>query len=87
MTKTALNILFFLLIAVIPNVLSAQNPKINATQISHLSNTADEYLGQDSFGFSYQISNNVFRKFKGSEVFEYKNVSLGRITKTTYRIR
>ncbi|WP_035645626.1 hypothetical protein [Flavobacterium sp. ASV13] len=82
MTKTAINILFFLLIAVIPTVLSAQNPKINATQISHLNNTADEYLGQDSFGFSYQISNNVFSKFKGSEVFEYKNVSLGRITKT-----
>lgn len=82
MTKTAINILFFLLIAVIPTVLSAQNPKINATQISHLSNTADEYLGQDSFGFSYQISNNIFSKFKGNEVFEYKNVSLGRITKT-----
>ncbi|WP_426486547.1 hypothetical protein [Flavobacterium sp. 2] len=82
MTKTAINILFFLLIAVIPTVLSGQNSKINATQISHLSNTADEYLGQDSFGFNYQISNNVFSKFKESEVFEYKNVSLGRITKT-----
>ncbi|MRX66630.1 hypothetical protein SAMN06265349_102536 [Flavobacterium resistens] len=82
MTKTAINILFFLLIAAFPTLLSAQNPKINAIQISHANNTADEYLGQDSFGFNYQISNNVFSKFKGSEVFEYKNVSLGRITKT-----
>ncbi|WPO80557.1 hypothetical protein [Flavobacterium sp. KACC 22761] len=82
MTKTAINILFFFLIAVSPILLSAQNSKINAVQISHANYTADDYLGKDSFGFSYQISNNVFTKFKGNEVFEYKNVSLGRITKT-----
>ena len=41
----------------------------------------DEFLGYDSFGYSYQIRNNVFSKTKGTEVFEYKNVSLGNITK------
>ncbi len=41
----------------------------------------DEFLGYDSFGYSYQIKNNVFSKTKGTEVFEYKNVSLGNITK------
>ncbi|KAF2334371.1 hypothetical protein [Flavobacterium daemonense] len=82
MTKAAINILFFLLIAVIPTSFSAQNSKINAVKISQTTNVADEYLGQDSFGFNYQITNNVFSKFKGNEVFEYKNVSLGRITKS-----
>jgi hypothetical protein len=61
--------------------LYSQNQKIDATSVSHFTKDFDTFLGYDSFGFSYQIKNNVFSKFKGNEVFEYKNVSLGKISK------
>jgi hypothetical protein len=81
MSKTAFKFFFFLFIASTFSVLFAQNTKINPTSISHFAIDVDEFLGYDSFGFSYQIKNNVFSKIKGKEVFEYKNVSLGNITK------
>ncbi|TDW49751.1 hypothetical protein EV144_102174 [Flavobacterium sp. 270] len=59
----------------------SQNKKINATTISRIAIDADEFLGYDSFGYSYQIKNNVFSKMKGNESWEYKNISLGRIAK------
>ena len=59
----------------------SQNKKINATTISRIVIDTDEFLGYDSFGYSYQIKNNVFSKTKGNESWEYKNISLGRIAK------
>ncbi|WKL47171.1 hypothetical protein Q1W71_19680 [Flavobacterium pectinovorum] len=73
-------ILFLLFIGCTVSVFS-QNQKLNATSISHFKLDADEFIGYDSFGFSYQIKNNVFSKVKGNEIFEYKSVSLGNITK------
>ncbi|SHF89498.1 hypothetical protein SAMN05443663_101443 [Flavobacterium defluvii] len=58
-----------------------QSQKINASLVSKFKIAADEFIGYDSFGYSYQIKNNVFSKVKGNEIFEYKNVSLGNITK------
>ena len=81
MSKTVQKFLFLLFIVCSFSAVFSQNQKINATLVSHLSNTSDAFLGYDSFGFSYQIKNNVFSKFKANEVFEYKNVSLGKITK------
>jgi hypothetical protein len=81
MRKTVQKLLFFLFIFCTANAISAQDSGINPTIISHYKNDADEFLGYDSFGYSYQIKNNVFSKTKGNEVFEYKNVSLGNITK------
>lgn len=82
MNKAALKFLLFLLFTVPSfSVLYAQNPAIPATLISDLKLNVDEFLGYDSFGYSYQIKNNVFSKIKGKEIFEYKNVSLGKITK------
>jgi hypothetical protein len=63
------------------SIASAQNQKINTSLISTFTADIDDFLGYDSFGFSYHIKNNIFRKTKGTEVFEYKNVSLGNITK------
>ncbi|WP_343587868.1 hypothetical protein [Flavobacterium sp.] len=74
-------ILFSILLFCTFQALSAQDLKINPTLISQYKNTSDEFLGYDSFGYSYQITNNVFSKIKGKEIFEYKNVSLGKITK------
>lgn len=81
MKKTACKILLLLLFDCFISVVSAQNKKINILSASHFTIDADEFSGYDSFGYSYQIKNNVFSKIKENEVFEYKNVSLGKITK------
>ena len=81
MNKTVRKILLLLFIACSFSAVSAQNQKISTTLISQFNTDIDDFLGYDSFGFSYHIKNNVFRKTKGDEVFEYKNVSLGNITK------
>ncbi|OAZ04094.1 hypothetical protein [Flavobacterium succinicans] len=39
------------------------------------------FLAYDAFAYVYTIENNVFKKSKGSENWEYKNVTLGKITK------
>lgn len=81
MNKTVRKILILLFIACSFSAVSAQNQKIKASLISSFTADVDDFLGYDSFGFSYHIKNNVFKKFKGNEIFEYKNVSLGNITK------
>jgi hypothetical protein len=81
MNKTVRKILILFFIACSFSAVSAQNQKINATLISQINIEIDDFLGYDSFGFSYHIKNNIFRKTKENETFEYKNVSLGNITK------
>lgn len=81
MYKTVQKFLFYIFLLCTINALSAQNSGINATLVSHYKNNSDDFLGFDAFGYSYQIKNNVFSKSKATELFEYKNVSLGKITK------
>jgi hypothetical protein len=81
MSKTAHIFLFFLFIACSFSGVFSQNQKTKATSVSHFPIDADDFSGYDSFGYSYQIKNNVFSKTKDKERFEYKNVSLGKITK------
>ncbi|WP_029271826.1 hypothetical protein [Flavobacterium sp. KJJ] len=81
MTKKALKLLLLFFIAGSFSGAFAQNSKINPKPISHFEINVDTFLGYDSFGYSYQIKNNVFSKIREKEVFEYKNVSLGNITK------
>lgn len=81
MNKTVQKILILLFTACSFTAISAQNQKITATLISQFNTDLDDFLGYDSFGFSYHIKNNVFRKTKNNETFEYKNVSLGNISK------
>ncbi|MDX6181367.1 hypothetical protein SGQ44_04345 [Flavobacterium sp. Fl-77] len=61
------------------SIVVAQN--LTPTSFSQLAFNGEEFLGYDSFGYYYQIKNNVFSKIKETEIFEYKNVSLGKITK------
>ncbi|MDR7208225.1 hypothetical protein [Flavobacterium piscis] len=81
MSKTVHKILILIFIACSFSTVASQNLKIKPIFISNFIFDADEFLGYDSFGFSYQIKNNVFSKIKANETFEYKNVSLGKITK------
>lgn len=81
MSKTAHFFLNLFFVACSFTAVFSQNQKIKASSISRFSVDVDDFSGYDSFGYSYQIKNNVFSKTKGKEVFEYKNVSLGKITK------
>ncbi|MFH7012082.1 hypothetical protein ACHRV5_09415 [Flavobacterium sp. FlaQc-52] len=81
MSQTVRRFLIIFFIAGYSTVFFAQGQKIKPDTISHLKIDADEFLGYDSFGYYYLIKDNVFRKIKGNEVFEYKNVSLGNLTK------
>jgi hypothetical protein len=42
---------------------------------------ADEYVGEDAFGYKYFIKNAVLFKIKKAENFQYKNISLGKISR------
>ncbi|WP_149205617.1 hypothetical protein [Flavobacterium johnsoniae] len=81
MSKTLRQILVLLFIACSSSIIFGQSQKVNPVLISKFKIDADDFIGYDSFGYSYQIKNNVFSKIKGNEIFEYKNVSLGNITK------
>lgn len=58
----------------------AQHPKGSTTKINSVAIYSDKIIGQDQFGFCYFILNAVLYKTKGSQAFEYKNISLGKIT-------
>ncbi|WP_269234542.1 hypothetical protein [Flavobacterium flavigenum] len=81
MSKTPGIILFLLFFSCSFSVVLGQSLKKIPTPVSNFTTDADDFLGYDSFGYSYEIKNNVFRKIKGNEIFEYKNISLGKITK------
>lgn len=57
----------------------AQQPSLTKTQTQVLA--ADAFVGYDNFGFEYFIADNVFCKRKDDRTLEYKNLSLGKITR------
>jgi hypothetical protein len=58
----------------------SQTQKLSATKINLFTIDAELFLGFDQFGYYYTVKNNVFSKIKDNEYFEYKNISLGKIT-------
>ncbi len=73
--------LILVLFAISFSAIFGQNKKIVATKINSITVDADEFIGTDSFGFSYSVKNNVFSKTEAEKSFEYKNISLGKITR------
>ena len=71
-------ILFFITFS---SIVLGQNQKLTATKIGFISLKSDQFLGYDQFDYYYYIKNNVLFKTKEKESFEYKNISLGKITK------
>jgi len=59
----------------------AQEEKITATLVSKIKIDATTFVNTDPFGYHYYIKNNVFYKQNDSELFQYKNLSRGKITK------
>ncbi len=58
----------------------AQQPLISG-RLDTFETVADRYVGFDNFGFYYFITNDVFIKSGIRGTVEYKNVSLGKITR------
>lgn len=57
----------------------SQEKKITPILLSSQQLIADEFIAMDSFGYYYYIKGNVFYKQKENELFQYKNLSLGKI--------
>ncbi len=73
--------LILMLLASSFSFVAGQNKKILASPINHINSDADQFLGYDSFGYYYTIKNDVFFKTNDQQSLEYKNISLGKITK------
>lgn len=71
--------LIFILLGLIPMLSFSQQPSI----IPFFSNAEKwekgYYIGKDNFGNFYSINENEFKKTSPTQVFFYKNVSLGKI--------
>jgi len=63
------------------SIASSQHQKLAAIKMNSIPFDGDQFLGYDPFGFNYTIKNNVFSKIGKQDTIEYKNISLGEITK------
>jgi hypothetical protein len=69
------------LFLIISPSLFAQNAILKAIQINKQFVEADEYIGKDALGYDYFIKNNTFLKIKEKETWQYKSISLGKISR------
>jgi hypothetical protein len=60
---------------------SVQGQKLPAIKMEAVVLDADAFAGDDKFGFYYTIKDNVFYKIKEGKSLEYKNLSLGKISR------
>jgi len=60
---------------------SSQEQKLLVSRYETVDLVIDQFVGIDKFGFQYLIKNNVLFKQKDLQSLEYKNLSLGKITK------
>lgn len=58
-----------------------QESKAFAVKISSTPTVCDRFVGYDGFGFLYFIKDDVFHKVKDGQSVEYKNLSLGKISR------
>ncbi|MFK7002423.1 hypothetical protein BWK63_11735 [Flavobacterium covae] len=58
-----------------------QSSKITVSLINSKLIEAEEYIGEDNTGFLYFIKDNTLFKIKDSEKYQYKNITLGKISK------
>ena len=72
-------ILFFFALQLVS--VFGQEQKIQAIKVSTLKIEADHFVGYDALGFCYYIKDNIFYKWKDDQTLEYKNPSLGKISK------
>lgn len=61
-----------------------QVQKWETSKIDTLENTADTFVGRDTFGAFYFIKNNILIKKTKEKTWQYKNVSFGKIAKVDF---
>ncbi|AWG21245.1 hypothetical protein FFWV33_06710 [Flavobacterium faecale] len=61
--------------------LQGQESSIAASKINFIPIANKNFVGHDSYGYNYFLDKAVFSKSKNKEQWEYKNVSLGNLTK------
>ena len=59
----------------------SQEQKLLVSRYETVDLVVDKFVGIDKFGFQYFIKNNVLFKQKNGQSLEYKNLSLGKISK------
>lgn len=60
-------------------LLQAQNPTVTFQKISEKELLADQWFGQDKFGFEYFAINNEFYKQKDNQQWVFKQIGMGKI--------
>ena len=73
--------LITLLVLLQITIVFAQDKKWSLTKRDTIAFHADAYIGFDSFGAQYYIKNNVFIKKIKTQIWQYKNLSFGKISK------
>jgi hypothetical protein len=63
------------------SIVYGQNQKLYPKTLDTLSFKVDNYIGLDQFNFHFFITDDILYKVRENEIFEYKNPSLGKITK------
>jgi hypothetical protein len=72
--------LIYLFVLFYTVLLSAQDKKWSLTNRDTIAFHADDYIGFDSFRAQYYIKNNVFIKKTETQIWQYKNLSFGKIS-------
>ena len=70
-----------LIVLLVSSLTHCQYTNPVASQMSSEFIEADEYIGEDAFGYKYYTKNSVLFKIKKTENFQYKNIALGKISK------
>ncbi|GIZ09206.1 hypothetical protein [Flavobacterium sp. UMI-01] len=73
--------ILFVFLFLISLKIIAQDKKILAIKINVVATHDKEFVGRDPYGYHYFTNNGVLYKIKGLEHWEYKNISLGSMTK------
>ena len=79
-TLASMKKIVFLLLFFNISTVFCQEHKTIVTKLNSLLIEADIYIGFDGLGSHYFIKNNVFTKQNEHQIFEYKNISLGKIS-------
>lgn len=73
--------IILLLIVLFSCTCFCQNQNITTTKLNFKLLEAEAFLGFDNFEHLYFINNNIFFKKSSTEMWQYKNISLGKITR------
>jgi hypothetical protein len=71
----------FIVLILLPFWCFCQDNSVALEKIDFKSFDADNYIGEDTYSYHYFTKNNIFFKTNGVKTYEYKNVTLGKISK------